>query len=404
MKQLPELENALNEDFLQNIWEKKPALLRGVLSAPLLNKEELFLLCQEAAKKYRGGNEIIRLYTEGAMIRNIHKLLPTDSENLDSYIERVGKTLNSRFGLVIDNAQKYSQVLFQRTKNVLREVFAKAGEPFVECDIIFFIGNYRNTPVGIHQDETSILYANLFGNKTMRLWPNEGYQGKLNGENVPEVQEGSMTLTGGPLDLIYWPSSYWHIAETDGELASSISFGVLKNDRVLKHSLIALETLILEEDPYFEILPTHTTPGSENLPDIFKKIAAAIKSLPEDKIAKHLESQWLARISESCLPRENPEKNISTAENFKLRPDAMLTFRTDSPMLYIAANGVVLETPAHPGLRRFFADLQAGLTLTPQSDLSKYCGTEKVGNFEIEMDEDGLRDVLEQAKDLGIFV
>ena len=73
-------------------------------------------------------------------------------------------------------------------------------------------------------------------------------------------------------------------------------------------------------------------------------------------------------------------------------------------MLSIAANGALVEAPAHPGLLRLLEEMQGGLCLERSGSVEKYCGVYEGEEAIFEMDADGLWELLEQLSSLDIFI
>jgi hypothetical protein len=392
-----------HEDFFKNKWEKEPFLFENFIDENIIDTDEIFSIILNAAKTYQGNYDIIRFYHKNLLISTGYKLLPNIEETFNIYMQRLDQNLPEGFGLVINNAHQYSSLLFTKTKSLLLDLFKITGMPLTECDIALFIGNYHSTPFGIHVDEFSNLYCNVLGKKTLRFWPRDQYQGKFRDENQVELHQNSHTINGGPKDLIYWPSSYWHVAEGEGGLAASVSISALKHSSVLRDSMLALEELLLEVNPHLAKIPPLTKPGEQGLPEVYQKIAETIASIPPSDIAKYMQQKWLRRASDANMLKGLQPETPPPKTKYQLNQNTEILLRVEGPNLCLAANGKLLELPAHPGLLRFLMSLQNGLVLETNSDVRQFCGVEAVGEFECEMDEEGFWALVEQFKLLGIF-
>src|SRR5207245_3009425 len=93
------------------------------------------------------------------------------------------------------------------------------------ADVELFVSNNRLTPFGIHRDPASNFTLVVQGRKRMRLWPEAFFTRRppMDAESYAAHLGQALTLEGEPGDLLYWPSSYWHVAESDGDLSVTMN-------------------------------------------------------------------------------------------------------------------------------------------------------------------------------------
>jgi len=114
--------------------------------------------------------------------------------------------------------------------------------------LTLFLGNYRNTPYGVHLGGASNFKFVIAGRKRMRVWDDASVRDKdaLSFTNRYRSRlSGSIALDGAPGDVLYFPSSYWHVAEDSGRLSLSISVDLFVQPEPTYHPPTDAESLLL---------------------------------------------------------------------------------------------------------------------------------------------------------------
>ncbi len=147
--------------------------------------------------------------------------------DLQSYIQRLLKQLGGRtFFLNFSNIQTAMPDTFRKLNRSLKHLFSEVGIPtgVRSVELELFLGNYSKTPGGIHQDSASVFCFPFLGKKAMRVWPDQAFRSPdalARGSN-----KKSTLICGDPGDLIFWPHSYWHVAESNGGMNGAINLAV----------------------------------------------------------------------------------------------------------------------------------------------------------------------------------
>jgi hypothetical protein len=218
-------------------WERRATVLRGLLPAALASPEEVFGWLVEASEAWRDntGPLIPEFFVEHAqLLSDVGCYLPGPRDgSAAAWAARATAMLDGRrFGLAIDDLQVVPQ-LWLRLREFLRPLFALMGVPGEQVRATAFLGNYRRTPFGLHRGRPGSFMFVIDGHKRIRAWPDEFFQGKPDLTNRTDYEpylEASTLLDAEPGDVIYWPSSYWHIGEDAGGWSVAISLFVFPED------------------------------------------------------------------------------------------------------------------------------------------------------------------------------
>ncbi|MEK2690840.1 JmjC domain-containing protein [Bdellovibrio sp. GT3] len=220
--------------FAKNHWEKKPLLLRNVKSGLLeMSAAEIFDLLVLFADRCRELNDPtgFKFYTEGvkADAEDVLYVLPLKS---DKSLAGYHKRMNSQFPdycLVCDELLQVNLKKQNLLTEFTDELYRHVGFPNRFSEMGLYLGNYKKTPFGVHVDSCGVFSFPVAGTKKFRLW-SAAY-----GDQHPELdrtfnyekhKKHSQLLEVGPGDMTYWPSSEWHIAESDGSFSATWSLGV----------------------------------------------------------------------------------------------------------------------------------------------------------------------------------
>jgi len=103
-----------------------------------------------------------------------------------------------------------------------------------------FAGAYRRGAFGVHKDDQDVITFVTEGRKRFRLWPYERFAGRAEvpaGSQLKQVGltlaageelDGSIVVEGEPGDVFFWPAEWWHVAESDGEMCTSVGVGLFR--------------------------------------------------------------------------------------------------------------------------------------------------------------------------------
>jgi hypothetical protein len=302
-------------EFSLQYWEKKPVTYTDVAkSAP----EDCVVLSLDAAKIFellvaycdrcreRDSLAGLKIYRNGVRLESFEAIvhLPVAADkSLEGYHRRMKVEFNE-YGLVCD---ELLQVLSNddpdraRLQTLVRGLFSFTGIPNRFAEVGLYLGNYRKTPFGVHVDPCGVFSIPVVGRKTFRLWdPNfvEKNPELKEAFSYDEFKKKSIVLEAGVGDITYWPSSHWHIAESDGKFSCTWSIGVWV-DRPLSDVVIdTLAPLIRKsmgvkgKRTSLGVRASRGTLGTGVLPAELKAAAKKISKLSAPQIETVLKNWW----------------------------------------------------------------------------------------------------------------
>ncbi|UYL09329.1 cupin domain-containing protein [Bdellovibrio sp. SKB1291214] len=365
--------------FAKNHWEKKPLLLRNVKSDLIeMTADEIFDLLVLYADRCRQINDPtgFKFYTDGikAQEEDVLSVLPEKSDkSLAGYHKRMN-TLFSDYCLVCDELLQVNLKKQHLLTDFTDQLYRHVGFPNRFSEMGLYLGNYKKTPFGVHVDSCGVFSFPVAGTKKFRLW-NAAY-----GEKHPELdrtfnyeknKKHSQLLEVGPGDMTYWPSSEWHIAESDGSFSATWSLGVwvdqphkdMVSDSVkelLDKKLGSSGTQVMTA---FKRL--HNKSGEiTGLPKSFSNSLKLLQNLSPLELQDILSRNWMKHISLQGF-------KTMPYEALELSAKSCLHLRNDrSPILwqkslvtsnnYYASFGGVLIESSSTGLLNLIKDLNAG--------------------------------------------
>ncbi len=178
----------------------------------------------------------VRLFTTAEAPAGLVEHLPGASDtNFAMHADRVSRAFGVGWSVVANSAQAFSSDLYRFARDVLVGMRdSMDGLPAGISDCFIVSGAYASGPTRIHKDTADVFLFVVEGVKTMLLWPYEALADLAPAEADPlheyvalgidpdAVDIEPVRLTGRPGDVLYWPASYWHCAESDGRPSLSL--------------------------------------------------------------------------------------------------------------------------------------------------------------------------------------
>ncbi|MCX4242639.1 JmjC domain-containing protein [Paraliomyxa miuraensis] len=213
-------------------WEQRPVHVPAPWSRPFASEALVMDALRAAADRMRRdgmGTQRMRCFVETMQVEaDVGDLLPQRGEDLGGYHARAKARVGGRgFALIADELDHVSRPLWLAATELVGPIVA--GTSPRHSSIGVFLGDGRFTGFGLHRDPHSTLMVVVRGRKRLRLWPGDGvleaalvahgrstrYEALLDDSIVIDAQEG---------DLVYWPSSYHHVAENpEGTLSLTVN-------------------------------------------------------------------------------------------------------------------------------------------------------------------------------------
>jgi 50S ribosomal protein L16 3-hydroxylase len=222
------------QDFVEQYWERSPTTFRYPAAELLITADEALAIFRGLADRFRSGEQAdIDLYVENALLKSdIGRHLPAASDrDLAAYQARVTDQLGGRrFSLVTNSVKGQSREHWRRVKAFTRGLLAIVGRDIGYLGADIFLSNTRQTAFGIHRDSASNFSYIVSGRKRMLVWPYEAFADRADQRsagpmknvfvddiNYEPFRAKATILEGGAGEMLYWPASNWHVAESTGE-------------------------------------------------------------------------------------------------------------------------------------------------------------------------------------------
>lgn len=403
--------------FKKRNWQKRPALFPNLLGRPLIPATEAFDGALRASDLYRKGDDsvAIRFYIEeGEIASDLSKYLPRARDRtLASYTRRISRQISHRrFAFVLGEIQIYRLSIWQSLRNFLHDFYAHTGIPLQPAGATLFIGDYKKTPFGVHRGTSGNFKFIIAGRKRMRLWPSAHFRSDPRGDhflNYERDLKASTALTGGPGDVIYWPSDSWHSGENREGVATSISLALFVEDR------LSVQQEVWNEAVRYTQKQLNTTGAARSFRDdgsntrrirplikktgkIFAKIAAA-PALEEAVAARYLNR--ITAFGFAAVPPAAKADKLKDDSFIRLDPNYPVKWlRQSDQEIICSSNGHSFQLSAHPSVLKLFQLLNRGGRHRVGDLLDRYAGICQAGEYRFEAQRKDISSILKKLLSL----
>jgi hypothetical protein len=312
-------------------------------------------------------------------------LAQPDDASLAGYARRLSAQHHlSSFFLQLTDLHVYDAEVWRQVREFIVGLYQHTGLPGEKawCDAV--VGRYACTPFGVHLDGASNFAFGIEGTKTIHLWEPEFYQREMAQADPYDYRRylsDALSLEISPGKMVYWPSRFWHVAESNGEFSAVMNIAFYINGSASEPLLEELGSQLrsrLGVAERISLLPFNQTNEMENArhaPLSLRQSFETLKRVAEGGWSEQaLASLWLRRLT-----------GLGFRRSVLLKPGNTLKSRDfvcgDSryPILYVkladnslvcSANGHTLRTTSHPSVIKLIEHLNSGLA-TPVGDLVK---------------------------------
>ena len=391
------------------------------LAAPMISPEEVFRGIVNAADQFRAGAEeiSIRFYIENAeLTSDIAKHLPVLADGTTKhYAKRVTRLLRGRrFALIAQNFQVFAPEVFLRFRDFLRALSGFFELPRDQTKATVFLGTYRQTPSGVHVGNSGNFNFIVEGRKRMRFWPHRFLSGK---EGVNRTSDygrylhAATSLTGKPGDVIYWPSDHWHIGESVGGLAVSVSLALFVRARAStlrsawEHAVERAEARLA--DPVAADEGATLQRRARDIPKVARQTLAAFREAIEGPdLARALKAELLNQATGLGFSQVPPP-----ARRCRLRWGAVVQADPNYPIRWLpgeageficSANGHAFSLFAHPAVIDVLARLNRGEPCRVKSLSDQYAEAARLDGATGEQAATEIRGLLEKLCGLRALI
>ncbi len=369
--------------FSKTIWEQKPFAFKNVNSSLLeLDSSEIFKLLVRLSDQCRKLKRAdgFKLYINGEKLfdQDVLDLLPLKKDkSLPGYHLRMNQLFDD-YCLVCDELLQVNFEKHALLKRFTDELYRHVGFPNRFSELGLYLGNYRRTPFGVHVDGCGVFSFPVVGTKSFRTWTPAFVKKNPNLAQAFEYskyKKNSKLLIAGPGDMTYWPSSAWHIAESNGNFSATWSLGVWV-DRPHRENVAEIINQLLSTQ--LNSHGKHTTTSFENLhkkngqmseiPVLYRTTLQILRRLSQSDLQNAFQKSWMQHVSKQGF-KTLPRTELKTT--LKIRPGTRLRLRNlESPILwfqpkneskiYLSFGGVLVQAPNSIGLLKVVHDLNSG--------------------------------------------
>lgn len=297
--------------FLNANWEKEPVVFRGVLGDLPVPFGEWRHVLESLVRPGGGERSSVTAFVGRFGLLNavdFHSMYSAicAADSLANGIGAASKAFdNQPVGLQISRLESAQTSFWPACHRIASAIVDTLGLPASRMHLAAFIGNYPSTPFGIHRDEVGVLTCCVEGSKRMLLWPGDYFERRKApmlresplAQDVRRYEDDAIVLAAQPGDVMYWPSSYWHVAaELDDHVHATLSIGCwLKND-VVEDVMNVLKAAAAQR-----FGPARSYRGVwPNSPDVPQQVRHAIEvvtSLVDDgEFERCVVSNWASRF------------------------------------------------------------------------------------------------------------
>ena len=223
------------KEFVRDNWERQPVCFAGpalitpdeAFHAAVLSSQRFLRTCREHPESEELRPDV-RFYRYGAMVTtDLADLLPnTRDVSAESYGHRIEEQLQAAIS-------SWSSINSNRTAETCGYAFGispdhcmqRRGFLPVAPTPVLFLRNHPTTSFGVHKDRASVFAFLLSGRKKILAWEEHGYRGEPFSSRYSAFLTNAQLLEGNPGDVLYWPSTHWHVGEAEPGFSMSINVG-----------------------------------------------------------------------------------------------------------------------------------------------------------------------------------
>jgi 50S ribosomal protein L16 3-hydroxylase len=358
--------------FVRRHWGRRPTVIRQPFARAIASPADVFGAMVAATDRLRTDTQDFVLTIDGVRVgADVERWLPRKKDrSLDRLTARIAGDLpGSSFAVFIRAFQlELGWEFWLRVRRFLRGLYGTVGVPADCAEIDLFAGTYERTRRGIHLDSADVFLFVIEGRKRIRLWPRSVFPDRnyWYGRGGKDRRlSRSICLDGDPGDILYWPSSYWHVGESRGGPVSSLSLGLYQQD-----SLAATAARVLADEATREL-------GSDNfidsLPSSVDRLRAAspraLRAL--DRASDNLALALLRRRMEQVtgyafehVPQPSAPSRVRASSYYAADPAFPIFCRSVGDTTIVAANGRSIALPRSKAVREAIDSLNRGTPIS----------------------------------------
>lgn len=367
------------KEFAQNYWEKKVLCVRNSDSAlSKITEADIFKMLVQFANRCRKKKDVtgFKFFIHGfrASDYDVLQILPVSRDkSLQGYHQRMS-LLFKDYCLVCDDLLHVSQKHQSELLAFSKQLYKFVGFPNRFTEIGLYLGNYKKTPFGVHVDACGVFSFPVVGQKSFRIWSPEYVRKNpklVRAQRYAQFKKGSSLIKLQAGDMSYWPSSAWHIAESDGSFSATWSLGVWVDKEQKQVVSEVFQKLVSEQLDSVDSKPTTSycnlyLPDGQvaEMPEAYRQASKKIRQISEEQIQKSLLISWMGHISAGgfkSLPKEGLDWNMKAGLRLaNLELPVLWIKESKSKKIFVGFAGQVSELPMDRDLLFFLKKINSG--------------------------------------------
>ena len=354
--------------FVRRFWGRRPTVIRQPFARAIASPAEVFAAMIAATDRVRTEDHDVALTIDGVRVgADVERWLPRKKDgSLEGLTARISADLpGSNFAVFVRAFQlELGWEFWRRVRCFLRGLYARVGLPADRAEIDLFSGSYPRSRSGIHRDSADVFCFVIEGHKRIRVWPRAafpegGYWYGFGGGRRPRA--GSTCLDGESGDILYWPSSYWHVGESRGGTVSSLSLGLYPRDSLAGAAARLLADEAARElgaDNVIESLPASVGQLKAAPPRALRAFERASRNLAVSLMRHRMEQ--ISGCAFAHVPLPSARGRIRASSLYAADRVFPIFWRSVGRVAIIAANGRSIALPRSKTLRRMISALNRG--------------------------------------------
>lgn len=357
------------KSFATTYWEKKSVCLTGIKSSIFkIDSDCIFKLLVRYSDHCRKTKTLVgvKFYIEGHLqyLEDVLDLLPKAKDrSLPGYHRRMDEMF-SDYCLVCDELIQVAPEEWRLLGEFVMGLYHEVGLPSKFAEMGLYLGNYRTTPFGVHSDGCGVISIPVEGTKEFLVWNSDFVEKnpKLKGTHQYKAyKKHAERWVAKPGDIVYWPASYWHIAESTGSFSATWSIGFWLDEPFSEIVLKALKPLLATKISDCRGIPMGDFMREdgliESLPDALKLSHSQLAGISSEEMHDVFIRYWLEIISKNGF--RNSPSNLAGKKQVGLRENIFWAKLSDG-RLCVAAKGILREVPNSSKWIKLIQSINAG--------------------------------------------
>lgn len=368
-----------------SIVREESTVLESAVRRPLAEESELFdALVRHSTHAHAGVG--LRMYVDGQRWEDPLGPLSIRAEDrtLEGWFDRLTRSLGTQeVGLIVNNVHALDERIWRRSVEFVARTSQMLRIPPGGAATDVILGRYKRGFFQVHKDDQHVFTFVVQGKKRILTWPFESFAPEVVTSASADTLRATIgpldtisplpiphVLEGTPSDMLYWPASHWHVAQSDGSFVVTIAVGLLHAPR-LRHRL---ERMV--GDLLLEPALTRALLDDDDAGDSAEQIRHALqRGLESRSVATQLQRavrSWRTGFGFSPLPKLSFTSDIPSTEVFTPWLPQLLDWRAvpDTQRLDVFVAGRIFEMPDAPWVRRLLQAVRVGRPIATAQWLS----------------------------------